>query len=289
MRSGLGKRVLKGDSTIQLVRPLHFGPVSEVWLARRDGRNVVARRYLAPHSGTPWPDPPDPEILSALNHPRIRRFLGRTRDPDGETVYLFHYLEGDTLAARIQDGKPAPDLALDCLVDISQALGWMHDRSPVSPRIHADLSPGNVFRRTDGRFLLIDLMALQPGMFPVRPGVVFGTLPYLAPEVLDGAPPDTRSDVWGLATVVLRAARGDLPWASARTPAEARAMLDAARPASLAASIEGPRWFAELLIRMMGRAPDRRPTASEVFSIASGHRTPGPRRRPPAPRTSADE
>ena len=289
MLRGVGTGVLKNDSPIQLVRPLHFGPVSEVWLARRDGRNVVARRYLGPHSGTPWPDPPDPEILLALNHPRICRFLGRTRDPDGETVYLFHYLEGETLATRTQDGRPAPDVALDCLIDISQALGWMHDRSSVSPRIHADLSPGNVFRRADGRFLLIDLMALEPGTFPVRQGVVFGTLPYLAPEVLDGAPPDARSDVWGLATVVLRAARGELPWASARTPAETRSMLDAARPASLAASIEGPRWFAELLIRMMARAPGRRPTASEVFSIASGRRNPAPRHRPPGPRTSAGE
>jgi serine/threonine protein kinase len=268
--------VNRQPSTVNLLRPLHIGPVSEVWLARWRGREVAARRYLGQRTGMPWPDPPDPSVLRLLNHPAVCRFLGLARDRDGDPWYALELLRGRHLGQLVREAGPSPDLAVECVARLAPGLRWLHERSLAAPRIHGDVSPGNVFTCDDGGMKLLDLLALPPGVHPVRPDVVFGTLPYLAPEVLGGAPPDERADVYSLAAVALRAALGVLPWDGASSPMEARAALDASPPAALAARAGTPPWMTEVLIRMLARSPERRPTAGEVCATVSARRSPDP-------------
>jgi len=43
-------------------------------------------------------------------------------------------------------------------------------------------------------------------------GVIAGTLPYMAPEVLRGQPADAGSDLWALGVVLHEMATGELPF-----------------------------------------------------------------------------
>ncbi|MBM4395901.1 MAG: protein kinase [Deltaproteobacteria bacterium] len=245
-------------ATLRLLRPLRFGPATEVWLARLGRREVVARRHAAP-PGSPFPPPADPAVLAALRHPGIERFLASRVDEDGVVTHVFVRLRGRTLA---EAGVPDAAALAAWLRDAALALRWMHERSPAAPRLHGDVSPGNVFVTEDGRARLIDLAATRPGLHPAGPDVIWGTLPYLAPEILAGGPCTAASDVWSLAATAVSVALGRLPWAGARSPHEVLAEMHAS-PAAGLATATGPA-ARDVVAAMLHPDPARRPTAERV-------------------------
>lgn len=213
----------------RLVRPLTLGPHCEVWVARERGRDVIVRRYdAAARSGPPgpWPLPPDPQVLQALNGPGVNRFLDASYDEEGALLLAFEHLDGRSLAAVLRGG-PLPPGQVQAMVDgLAPALDRLHRGTAVSPRLHGDVSPGNILALDGGGFVLVDLLATPPGEYPAGPGIVFGTLPYLASSVLAGEAPSEAADRESLAWVAVAAATGKLPWAAARSPVE---VLDARR------------------------------------------------------------
>jgi serine/threonine protein kinase len=101
---------------------------------------------------------------------------------------------------------------------------------------HADVTPRNILRMSDGRLALADFgLARRDGDPVTSKG---GTLSYLAPEVMMGEAPNQRSDVWQLGVVLHEILLGHRPrWRlacerpvaelpGASLPAEVRAVLD---------------------------------------------------------------
>ncbi len=251
---------------VRLVRPLRFGPAVEVWQARLRGRRVLARRF--PPKGPPpgWPPPPDPAVLRAMNHPTLQRFLGEVRDDEGARVQVFAWREGRTVAEASRGGVPlSPAQCLVMVREAARGLRWLHERGPAAPRLHGDPSPGNLLLDEAGRCTWLDVHALKPGCPPGGPGIVFGTLAYLAPEVLAGEPPTEASEVFALGLVALEVLRGPLPWARAGSPSEVLAAQSAAPPdpGLLGAPLWPPKAVATLRA-MLSADPRTRPSASEV-------------------------
>jgi serine/threonine protein kinase len=203
-------------------------------------------------------------VLAALRHPGIERFLARRVDEDGVVTHVFGRLRGRTLA---EAGAPDASALVGCLRDAAIALRWMHERSPAAPRLHGDVSPGNVFVSERGRAKLIDLAALRPGLHPAGPDVIWGTLPYLAPEVLAGGPCSAATDVWSLGATVLSVALGGLPWAHARNPSEVLDALARAPAGGLVPATGLAGRAEEALIAMLHPDPARRPTAERVCRV----------------------
>ena len=117
------------------------------------------------------------------------------------------YLDGETLASRLRrDGALDVEAALRCAREILAALGAAHAQGI----IHRDLKPGNVMITPSGAKLLDFGLAVpwsphdaahQPSerttqSVLTKPGSVLGTLPYMAPEQLEGQPADQRSDIF---------------------------------------------------------------------------------------------
>lgn len=250
---------------LRLVRPLSFGPAIEVWQARLDGRPVIARRHVVPSGGLPWPPPPDPAVLAALRHPALARFLRTIRDPDGVRVDLYAPVPGTPLAARLGTAGPLPAGAwVPALRDAAVGLRWLHGRCPGAPRLHGDVAPANLVLTPGGRARWIDVGAPPPGAPPAGPGIVWGTLPFLAPEVLAGDAPDCRAEVHSLALVALAAATGRLPWEDARAPRDVLAHPARNDAATLATTIDVGTPLADLLARMLADDPAARPTMERV-------------------------
>ena len=157
------------------------------------------------------------QAIAALNHPNICALHDLGRDAD--TSYLvMELLEGETLASRIARGPLSLDEALDVAVPIADALDQAHRRGV----IHRDLKPGNIMLTKAGPKLLDFGLARTPAA-PVKrgsgsgesgtvaavpttplttPGLLIGTLQYMAPEQLDGFEADARTDIFAFGTVL---------------------------------------------------------------------------------------
>jgi eukaryotic-like serine/threonine-protein kinase len=203
--------------------------MGEVYRARetRLGRDV-AIKVLPAHLSS------DPDLrqrmereakaISSLNHPHICT-LHDVGSQDGIDFLVMEHLEGETLADRLQRGALPLEEALEIGREIAEALDKAHRRGIV----HRDLKPGNVMLTKNGPKLMdFGLAKPSPGvssgsaaspLTPTTPtmsiaaltasaspltqkGTVVGTFQYMAPEVLQGAEADARSDIFSFGCVL---------------------------------------------------------------------------------------
>lgn len=132
--------------------------------------------------------------MAALNHASLATIYGLEvwrRTP----VLVVEYLAGGTLADRLaHDSLPHAEI-ITLGIRLADALSYMHERG----LLHRDVKPSNIGLTADGVTKLLDF-----GL-SADTGTLAGTPAYLPPEALGGAPPDAAVDLWGLATVLLRA------------------------------------------------------------------------------------
>lgn len=148
-----------------------------------------------------------------LAHPAIVRLFDFVED-DGRLTLVLEHVDGLSLA-RILTGLRALGDDLDEAsvwyvgYRVFLALAAAHSaRDPMTrefaPVIHRDVSPGNVLVPWDGYAKLGDFGVARLAGVPgdTRPGVVKGTVGYLAPEQVRGEPPTVRTDVYAACLLV---------------------------------------------------------------------------------------
>jgi serine/threonine protein kinase len=193
------------------------GGMGEVYKAR-DTRldRHVAIKVLLPDAAT---DPRgraarfayEARAIARLSHPSICS-LHEMGHQNGVDFLVMEYLEGETLAARLRKGPMPLTQALRTAVEIAEALAAAHAQGIV----HRDLKPGNVML-TAGRAKLLDFglarlrapagSSLSPAGLALpttqtAPGLIVGTLPYMAPEQLEGNEVDARADIFAFGAVL---------------------------------------------------------------------------------------
>lgn len=266
------------DSEIKLLRPLSFQPSVEVWAARMGRRQVVVRRYLPLPPESPWPPPPDPQVLALVRHPRLARFLHQFRDDDGVDCHVFSLAGGKTLREVLKTGPLTRDSWFQVVLDCAGGLDWLHRRCSGAPRLHGDVSQGNILLTPANRAIWLDVRAEPVCLIPPPGLLLVGTLPYFATEVLEGEPSTPASEVFSLGLVAMSAATGPLPWRSASSPAK---VLEChAGGAILRLASNAPAGISTVLAAMLDPSPANRPAAGEVASLIRGARPKGGRPRP---------
>jgi len=198
------------------------GGMGEVYLAR-DTRldRRVALKILAPALATDADFRArftrEAKAISVLNHPHICGLydIGREHDTD---YLVLELLEGETLAARLERGPLPLSQVLRVGIEIADALEAAHRQGVV----HRDLKPGNVMLTAAGTKLLdfglaknvtgaaeqaLSQMATSPRTATAE-GTIIGTLPYMAPEQIQGLPADARTDLFALGAILYEMATG---------------------------------------------------------------------------------
>ncbi len=156
------------------------------------------------------------ETLSQLNHPHIATVYDFDTQ-DGVDFLVMEYVDGTTLAERLEHGALPTDEVLRIGSEIAWALEEAHGRGIV----HRDLKPRNIGLTQKNQVKVLDFglaRVLRPSTDTVTtksmtetPGFA-GTLPYMAPEQLRGAASDHRSDLYSLGVVLYEMATGRRPF-----------------------------------------------------------------------------
>jgi TolB-like protein len=135
------------------------------------------------------------EASARLQHPAIATFY-EAGEADGETYIAMELVPGPTLRARLRSGplNVADALALArCLLE---ALAHAH----AAGLLHRDIKPENIVVVGQGFAKLLDFGIAVP--LTSRDVPRAGTIGYLAPEQVAGAPLDARTDVFQVGVVL---------------------------------------------------------------------------------------
>lgn len=167
------------------------------------GRSVAIKRFFV-RGAKRWKDVElaerEARVLASLSHPHLPAYVDYFEE-DGALCLVMDRIEGESLAeARARGALLGIDDVWSFLADSADVLAYLHGRAP--PVIHRDIKPGNVIRRPDGSFVLVDFGSVRDKLKPSGGSTVVGTFGYMAPEQFQGrALPAT--DVYAVAATAL--------------------------------------------------------------------------------------
>jgi len=150
------------------------------------------------------------ETIASLKHPHIIRIIDFGIECGDNTPYLImDYAPGRTLRDRHpkESKVPLPTVA-SYVQQVAQALQYAHDRK----LIHRDLKPENLLVGTNGEIILSDfgIAAIAHGSTSMDTDISVGTVPYSAPEQIQGKPRQ-ESDQYALGIMVYEWLTGKKP------------------------------------------------------------------------------
>jgi serine/threonine protein kinase len=237
-------------------------------IGKRAALKVVHQRLLVPGFNS------DRMLLEAkvvnqVGHPNIVDIFETGTLGDGRPYIVMERLEGQPLSVRADDGKVLPDLVIAILLQICDALIAAHAAGVV----HRDLKLDNVFLvdnlddPSTPKVKLLDWGIAKVINHDVKhtiDGQLVGTPQYLSPEQARGQLVTPQSDVYSLGVMAYELFLEQLPF-EAETAAEVMAMhLRAVPPPPSELWPDVPTQLENLLLAMLAKQPDQRPTMFEV-------------------------
>jgi Tol biopolymer transport system component/predicted Ser/Thr protein kinase len=209
------------------------------------------------------------KTIASLNHPHICT-LYDTGHQDGIDYLVMEYLEGETLAQRLQKGALPIQQVLQYAIEISDALDKAHRKGVT----HRDLKPGNIMLTKSGTKLLdfglaklkqeaapanVPLSELPTANDPLTAqGSIVGTLQYMAPEQLEGKEVDARTDIFAFGESVYEMATGKRAFEGQSQASLIAAILEREPPAMSSLQPMTPPALDRVVKKCLAKEPDDR-------------------------------
>ncbi|KJL43104.1 MULTISPECIES: serine/threonine-protein kinase [Microbacterium] len=208
-------------------------------------------------------------LLASLSHHSLVTVFDARVGTDESSYLVMELVDGITLRDLIARGPVDPRVVASIAIDIAEGLHVAHDHGVV----HRDIKPSNVLLWSsprpgwEWRAKLADfgIAYLMDSARVTTPGVIVGTMAYVAPEQARGVAPAPPADIYAFGLLLIEALTGERPFGEAEGIGTVMARLSAAPriPESLHPAWQG------LLRGMTAIRPDDRPTALEIVATAS--------------------
>jgi eukaryotic-like serine/threonine-protein kinase len=215
--------------------------------------------------------------VNQIGHPNIVDVFAFGELPDGRNYFVMEYLQGESLADRIQRSAMPLGEAIEILDQVADALEAAHEKQIV----HRDLKPDNVYLasvrggRTMVKLLDFGIAKLSTpdgpgsggGIAKTRTGMMMGTPGYLSPEQARGKNVDYRTDIYALGCMTFEIVCGRLPFIADN--AMDIVLMHMTEPPPRASSVwpDVPPPLDELLFRMLQKDPAQRPSLTDVRAV----------------------
>ncbi len=185
---------------------------------------------------------------------------------EGKHYFSMTYVEGSSLAAKLNDGPLEPMQAASTMLEVSQAVHYAHEQGV----IHRDLKPSNILLDMQGRprvtdFGLAKRLSEDTGM--TVSGQVLGTPSYMPPEQAAGQinTIGPASDVYGLGAVLYSLTTGRPPFQSASKIETSRQVVEKEPVAPRQLNTAIPRDLETIILKCLEKSlPRRYATANEL-------------------------
>jgi eukaryotic-like serine/threonine-protein kinase len=196
----MSDNTLKRIGDYEVIRELGHGGMGEVYLVRNvlsdrteamkvllpslAGRREFVARFMR-----------EIKVLASLEHPNIAA-LRTAFTADDQFVMIMEYVEGTTLAERLERGPFSTADAQNYTGQVLAALSYAHGKHV----IHRDIKPGNMMLTPQGVVKLMDFglarSADEVGL--TITGTTLGSLDYASPEQVQSQLTDERSDLYSV-------------------------------------------------------------------------------------------
>jgi eukaryotic-like serine/threonine-protein kinase len=166
--------------------------------------------------------------IAGLSHRNIAGIYG-VEEQDGAKYLILEYVDGETLADRLDAGALPVDEAIELAGQIAAGVEAAHEAGIV----HRDLKPANIKIDSEGVVKVLDFGLAksdegmsstgagfdgatipqdQPQHSPTIEGVILGTAAYMSPEQARGRRVDKRTDIWSFGVVLYEMLVGASPF-----------------------------------------------------------------------------
>jgi len=223
------------------------------------------------------------QAMARLNHPHVVQVYDAGRLEDGRVFIAMEYVQGQTLRQWCRRPRSWREI-LRAYVAAARGLAAAHAASI----IHRDFKPDNVLVGQDGQVHVTDFGVARSESVPstgssppgdpalplspdaeawetlTSPGLVVGTLKYMAPELLQGQPAGVRSDLFAFCVALYEALHGQPAFpghdATERVRAQRQGLVNPPP-----ASSEVPGWVSRAVLRGLAHDPRQRPPSMEAL------------------------
>ena len=259
------------DGRYRLERLLGTGGMSEVWLAEdeRLGRQVAVKIIRDSGEDLGGTIEREARLVARLQHPNIVSVFDAGQQ-DGNPYLVAEYIEGSSLREVLQArGRLTEAEAVRYGIQVARALQYAHSQGIV----HCDVKPENILISSQGIAKVTDFGVADMVTRTVTPREardILGTIAYLAPEVIQGAPADARSDIYSLGLTIYELVAGRLPFMGASAAAIAGQRLGTPVAPLRTFAADASRGLEVALARAVALSPaDRYQTAAEFEAVLS--------------------
>jgi len=267
-----GKRIAQ----YEIVSMLGAGGMGEVYLAEDTRLNrKVAIKFLYPESAADLPAYSrtlnEARSTAALDHPNICAVY-EVGEAEGLSFIVMQYIEGETLAARLEREPLSLVEALTIAEQVLQALSEAHAHGV----IHRDIKPQNILLTPRGEVKVLDfglakrlpdlsLDAAARLAAPSEIATIGGTAGYMSPEQVEGHAVDCRTDLFSFGVVLYEMVTQRKPFSGETTVQTKTAIVQHDPPPLSRFSPDVPHALDNIVRSLLAKQPESRPrTADDV-------------------------